>query len=128
MTRASLPGWRKGCAGSAALGRRSGIFWKLLIEKGIRFSLKLSYDGDELIEAELDGGKKLHTNKHATAGWLRNEGSAGVLMRNNQYMGTDFGENRGGYYAQKDKKMNYFLLFLIFNLIIYHSSYIIKYK
>ena len=51
-----------------------------------------------------------------------------VLMRNNQYMGTDFGENRGGWLCQKDKKMNYFLLFLIFNLIIYHSSYIIKYK
>ena len=43
-------------------------------------------------------------------------------------MGTDFGENRGGWLCQKDKKMNYFLLFLIFNLIIYHSSYIIKYN
>jgi 8-oxo-dGTP diphosphatase len=33
------------------------IFMKLLIERDTFFSLKLSYDGDELIEAELDGVK-----------------------------------------------------------------------
>ena len=33
------------------------IFLKLLIERDTFFSLKLSYDGDELIEAELDGVK-----------------------------------------------------------------------
>ena len=33
------------------------IFLKLLIERYTFFSLKLSYDGDELIEAELDGVK-----------------------------------------------------------------------
>ena len=33
------------------------IFLKLLIERDTFFSLKLSYDEDELIEAELDGVK-----------------------------------------------------------------------
>lgn len=33
------------------------IFLKLLIERDTFFSLKLSYDGDELIETELDGVK-----------------------------------------------------------------------
>ena len=33
------------------------IFLKLLFERDTFFSLKLSYDGDELIEAELDGEK-----------------------------------------------------------------------
>ena len=33
------------------------IFLKLLIERDTFFSLKLSYDGDELIETELNGVK-----------------------------------------------------------------------
>ena len=50
-------GWPKKDVPALRLWDGDRIFLKLLIERDTFFSLKLSYNGDELIETELDGVK-----------------------------------------------------------------------